>query len=392
MNEALPRLTQTTLSDIPSAISLLESEFGLMLSAERDGQTTDLFGREVAPAKVSLPLENNSDSKTLVISGQVGSDSSESASLQLSLENKLLQQLGTAGSTLFKLTWKEKVTPLGKRYLVRQASARRISDKDCGSWPTANNSTGSGVEGREGGLNLQTAMATWATPRSTEAGHSSGNPERALDRKSRLEDQVFLVGSWATLAARDYRSESATEEYNQKRWNHPRGKPLSAQVLLTDSGPEQTGSHAKTASGGQLNPELSRWLMGLPINWTLESPSRVSRGRSSSRVTATPSAPLSPPNSSPPTCLRCEGWGMYMGKIAHVSRKRTDWLRMRLIPCNYEHCGRRRRHHDDPYTERGTQMIQVPDDFVGDVAYCSIECAAYAGTGILKIDKENSNG
>ena len=40
-------------------------------------------------------------------------------------------------------------------------------------------------------------LTGWATPRSTEAGHSTGNPERAIDNKSRLEDQVFLSG-WPT--------------------------------------------------------------------------------------------------------------------------------------------------------------------------------------------------
>ena len=36
----------------------------------------------------------------------------------------------------------------------------------------------------------------------------------------------------ATPAARDYRSESATDEFNQKRWGHSRGKPLSAEATL----------------------------------------------------------------------------------------------------------------------------------------------------------------
>jgi hypothetical protein len=70
-------------------------------------------------------------------------------------------------------------------------------------------------------------LASWGTPRCVESGHSSGNPERAMDSKSRLEDQVFLA----------------------------------------DSGETPTGSTAGTASIGQLNPAMSRFLMGLPPVW-----------------------------------------------------------------------------------------------------------------------------
>ena len=49
-----------------------------------------------------------------------------------------------------------------------------------------------------------------------------------------------------------------------------------------------------------------------------------------------------------------------------------------LKPCAYEHCGKRRRHWEDPNTERGTQTFEVPDEHPGP-AYCSIECAIYAG-------------
>jgi hypothetical protein len=69
-------------------------------------------------------------------------------------------------------------------------------------------------------------LASWATPRSTEAGHSSGNLDRAEHHKSRLEDQVFQV-----------------------------------------HGTTSSGSPASTASGGQLNPVFSRWLMGYPPAW-----------------------------------------------------------------------------------------------------------------------------
>jgi len=41
-----------------------------------------------------------------------------------------------------------------------------------------------------------------------------------------------VAGMWATPAARDYRREEASEEFNEKRWAHSRGKPLSAAVTV----------------------------------------------------------------------------------------------------------------------------------------------------------------
>lgn len=70
-------------------------------------------------------------------------------------------------------------------------------------------------------------LAGWATPRSNESGHSTGNPSRAENHKSRLEDQVFLTG--------------------------PARRTASGQIL--------TGSSAAIKSGGQLSPAHSLWLM-----------------------------------------------------------------------------------------------------------------------------------
>ena len=49
-----------------------------------------------------------------------------------------------------------------------------------------------------------------------------------------------------------------------------------------------------------------------------------------------------------------------------------------MVPCKYEKCGQRRRHWCDPYTERGTQQVEVPDDQEGPI-YCSLECAMLDG-------------
>jgi hypothetical protein len=61
---------------------------------------------------------------------------------------------------------------------------------------------------------------------------------RAWGRRTSGKD----CGGWPTAAARDYRSEESTEEYNKARWDHSRGKPLSEVArqtadLVTPHGP-----------------------------------------------------------------------------------------------------------------------------------------------------------
>lgn len=51
---------------------------------------------------------------------------------------------------------------------------------------------------------------------------------------------------------------------------------------------------------------------------------------------------------------------------------------MKQIECSGPYCPQRRIHYEDPFTPRGPQFIEVPDDYEGK-AYCSIECAMYDG-------------
>jgi hypothetical protein len=180
--------------------------------------------------------------------------------------------------------------------------------------------TGPGEQGREGGLNIQTAasLATWPTPDAAAGNltdstwekrraemkekHGNGNDfgmtlgqasslagwpsprasegekdarsqegaatEVARNKGPSLSATVQALATWATPAARDFKSDSASKEYHEKRWAHPRGQPLSAQAAqLSASGETPSGSPVETEKPGQLNPGLSRWLMGLPKEW-----------------------------------------------------------------------------------------------------------------------------
>lgn len=138
MNEASQTCSQATLWDMLSATSSPAEDSGLSPSATPGGPTISPSGLEVVPALRSQRQAKAAGLMTLVTSGLIGRDSSASASLQQSLESRLMTRLDTAGSTLFKLTWKRRTTPLGRRYLERQALARRTSGNGFTSVPTPN--------------------------------------------------------------------------------------------------------------------------------------------------------------------------------------------------------------------------------------------------------------
>jgi len=249
----------------PSATSLLVSESGRTRLDSQESPTTTPCGQEVAPVNLSPKQAKKEGLMTSGTYGRTGSGSSSSASLTASLESRLQAKQAKRGLTLYRMTWKRKTMQSGRQLPQLVVSVPRTSESESIGWPTpsAHGSAGEispdlvrkGAKwvNRVTGRVLQTNLATearmllsgWPTPMAgtpkqkkyNEAGSSdSSRKTSALVGKNLKGHRVLLVPDW---------------------------KPKR----LLASGATQTGSFAETENGDQLNPALSRWLMGLPPVW-----------------------------------------------------------------------------------------------------------------------------
>lgn len=282
-SETFGRLNST---DIPSTIFSQGLESGHTLFAVPDGPIARPSGQDHVLADLSPREAYARGSMMSGTYGRSGITSFASAGLASSLANRLRAVTGSAGSTLFNLTWKVRHTPSRRSIYALRASGRQIAGNVFSSWPTPTVGNAKGSQMAKGAtasgrrpdgtkatvsLNQVASFAGWPTPQARD--HFPAHTEEYIASKKVLGhgmanlNDLAQFAAWATPLARDMRSELGSEATMQSRSERPNGKPLSKQVLFVVSGPTPDGSNATTQMAQNtalLNPEHSRWLMGLP--------------------------------------------------------------------------------------------------------------------------------
>lgn len=229
--------------------------------------------------------------------------------LQAALESRLKNRLGH-GSMIYQTVWKPHVTPLGRQISRLRASALRTSVSELSlllsGWNTTRASDGSngGPNQANGALSADASLSGWPTSTSTDAvkqGNVSprpgtmglsetvplagwptsttrdwkdgGNPEVDVPLNALLRRVAWLAGWPTTNAVNGERS--AFADYEKFRARKDAGRQQNLQEVVAICGPIRltahgqilTGFSAGMASGGQLSPAHSRWLMGFPAAW-----------------------------------------------------------------------------------------------------------------------------
>lgn len=311
---------QKTSKGLNNVTSSQELESGRWRFVAPDGQMIGQSGLDRAHANLSARQAKEKGLLTSGTYGPPGSGSSESVDLTLCLGNKLRAVTDLLGSTLYRLTWKDAVTPSGRRLSLLRASALRTKEKDCSSWqtpcgrdgrdgrasdatmekgsrplneqvvnlagwPTTQVSTGD-YQMSQGKMILKLSgvakLPAWPTSKATDGSKGVRSHEGAIREvmRSRGPDlpTIASLANWATPAAQEA---GGTPEAFLARKKKAKKKgavmglsltSLSLQALLTDIGEDLNGSIVVTESGGQLNPEHSRWLQALPVAWSLCAP------------------------------------------------------------------------------------------------------------------------
>jgi hypothetical protein len=187
-------------------------------------------------------------------------------------------------------------------------------------WPTpqeADGTRGSDTLQRRGTnytMKGAAKLAGWSTPTAQDAARGDGTI-RPQDTGHPLPQHAALAGWPTPKAQEDGRTLEQYEAGRLRGYETRKGKTsggpsskmgglaiavqLTGPARLTVSGEMLTGSDAGMPSGGQLSPDHSLWLMGIPAEWVNFAPQATRSLRPKRKPSSKPRKTSSTPRTRP---------------------------------------------------------------------------------------------